>query len=67
MRCTMGVCMDFDTDTDGINDIKSMMNGLILIPPPNFFNKNIALTTLPSTWLEVIETKGKETKGTIKP
>ena len=39
--------MDFDTDTDGINDLKSMMNGRILIPPQNFFNRNIALTSLP--------------------
>lgn len=63
----MGVCMDFDTDTDGINDLKSMMNGRILIPPQNFFNRNIALTSLPKTWIDVIESKGKETKGTIKP
>ena len=36
-----------------------------MLPPNNYFNRSMALTTLPQTWFDVVQSKGKIAKGTI--
>lgn len=57
LRITMGVFKQFETETQGINDLLTVREGNLLFAPPYFFNSNVALNTLPVSWLKVTDRK----------